>query len=73
VLKGNKLEFIPVRDDKKVSKAYDPEGFTPANFLIGSDGRVWFHPQFPIFNLARQRTLELEVESLLRLTGDYER
>jgi thiol-disulfide isomerase/thioredoxin len=45
-LKGNKLHFIPVRDDEKVSRSYAPEGFAPANFLIGPDGRSAFIRSF---------------------------
>jgi hypothetical protein len=73
LLKGYKLEFISARDDKKVSKAYDPEGIAPVNFLIGRDGRIWFNPPYPIFNASRQRGLELQVEWLLRLKDDADR
>jgi hypothetical protein len=47
LLKGNKLDFIPAQDDKKVSMEYDVGGL-PDNFLIGADGRIWFHPTWPI-------------------------
>jgi len=73
LLKGYKLDFISARDDKKVSKAYDPEGIAPVNFLIGRDGRIWFNPPYPIFNASRQRGLELQVEWLLRLKDDADR
>lgn len=69
LLKGYKLDFIPAQDDKKVSTAYDVQG-VPANFLIGADGRVWFHPRLPISDLSSQHSLELQVESLLHLKDD---
>jgi thiol-disulfide isomerase/thioredoxin/Tfp pilus assembly protein PilF len=69
LLRGYKLDFIPAQDDKKVSMAYDVQG-VPANFLIGADGRIWFHPKRPISDLSKQRTLELQVESLLHLKDD---
>jgi thiol-disulfide isomerase/thioredoxin len=68
-LKGYKLDFIPAEDDKKVSTAYDVRG-APDNFLIGADGRVWFHPRLPISDSYRQRSFELQVESLLNLKND---
>ena len=65
-LKGYGLDFTPAQDDKKVSAAYGVGG-VPANYLIGADGRVWFHPHLPISDSSRQRSLELQIESLLRL------
>jgi hypothetical protein len=69
LLKGNKLDFIPAQDDKKVSMEYDVGGL-PDNFLIGADGRIWFHPTWPITDSSKQRSLELQVESLLQFKDD---
>jgi tetratricopeptide (TPR) repeat protein len=66
LLRGYKLDFIPAQDDMKVSMAYEVRG-VPDNFLIGADGRIWFHPKLPISDLSKQRCLELQVESLLHL------
>jgi tetratricopeptide (TPR) repeat protein len=67
-LKGYGLDFTPAQDDKKVSAVYGVGG-VPANYLIGVDGRVWFHPPLPITDLSKQRILELQIESLLHLTN----
>jgi thiol-disulfide isomerase/thioredoxin len=69
LLRGYKLNFIAAQDDKKVSTAYEVRG-VPDNFLIGADGRIWFHPRLPISDLAMQRSLELQIESLLDLKDD---
>jgi len=63
------MDFIPAEDDEKVSTAYDVRG-VPDNFLIGADGQVWFHPRLPISDSSGQRTLELQIESLLHLRND---
>jgi thiol-disulfide isomerase/thioredoxin/Tfp pilus assembly protein PilF len=67
-LKGYGLDFTPAQDDKKVSAVYGVGG-VPANYLIGVDGRVWFHPPLPITDLSKQRILERQIESLLHLTN----
>jgi thiol-disulfide isomerase/thioredoxin/Tfp pilus assembly protein PilF len=63
-LKGYGLDFIPAQDDEKIRTAYGVRG-VPDNFVIGPDGRIWFHPSFPITDSTKQRTLELQIESLL--------
>jgi thiol-disulfide isomerase/thioredoxin/Tfp pilus assembly protein PilF len=63
-LKGYGLDFIPAQDDEKIRTAYGVRG-VPDNFVIGPDGRIWFHPSLPITDSAKQRTLELQIESLL--------
>jgi thiol-disulfide isomerase/thioredoxin len=69
LLKGNKLDFISAQGDKKVSTEYDVGG-VPDNFLIGADGRIWFHSSWPITDSSKQRSLELQVESLLQWKDD---
>lgn len=63
-LKGYGLDFIPAQGDEKVSTSYGVRG-VPDNFVIGPDGRIWFHPSLPITDSIKQRTLELQIESLL--------
>jgi thiol-disulfide isomerase/thioredoxin len=80
LLKGFKLGFIPLKgSDEWASSAYEVRG-EPTNFLIGADGRLYFGPLRPISSPEAERTLELQVEALLRarqvekkskLTGDH--
>jgi len=65
-LKGYGLDFTPAQDVNKVSVAYSVHG-VPANYVIGADGRIWFHPSLPITDSSKRRTLELQIESLLHL------
>ncbi len=46
-LRGYGLDFIPAQGDEKIRTAYGVRG-VPDNFVIGPDGRIWFHPSFPI-------------------------
>jgi thiol-disulfide isomerase/thioredoxin len=68
-LRGYKLDFVPARDDDKTSKAFGVRG-VPENYIIGADGRLWFHPDFPISDRSKQRILELEVEALVHLKSE---
>jgi hypothetical protein len=66
-MKGNGYDFLPLEGgDKWAEETYKVRG-TPANFLIDAQGRVVFKPD------ARSpeagRTLEREVEALLRRAG----
>jgi thiol-disulfide isomerase/thioredoxin len=67
LLKGLKLGFLPVKTDDKIEVAYGVHG-APTSFLIGPDGRIWFKTG-PVFDAAKQRTLELQIEALLQMTN----
>jgi hypothetical protein len=63
LLKGWKLDFLPLKSDVAVDKNYKVRGY-PANFLYGPDGRIYYEPP-PVSTLAAQRELELQIEALL--------
>jgi thiol-disulfide isomerase/thioredoxin len=65
LLKGFKLGFFPLKTDNKIEVAFGVHG-EPTSFLIGPDGRIWFRLG-PVFDAAKQRTLELQIEALLHL------
>jgi thiol-disulfide isomerase/thioredoxin len=69
LLKGFGMDFIPLKTNSRWAKEnYRVEG-EPTNYLVGADGRIYFGPLGPIHSLDAQRTLELQVESLLQHTS----
>lgn len=64
LLKGWKLDFLPLKGSEEgVAADYKVRGF-PANFLYGPDGRIYYEPP-PVSTLSAQRELELQIEALL--------
>jgi thiol-disulfide isomerase/thioredoxin/Tfp pilus assembly protein PilF len=63
LLKGWKLDFLPLKGTEEIVKAYKVRGF-PANFLIAPDGSTFYEPP-PVSTIAAQRELELQIEALL--------
>jgi hypothetical protein len=66
VMKGFKLGFIPLKGGDPITSAYQVRG-EPTNFLIGPDGRLYYGQLNPISSPEAQRTLELQVASLLQM------
>jgi len=67
LLKGWKLDFLPLKSDGgAVDKNYKVRGY-PANFLYGPDGKIYYEPP-PVSTLSAQRELELQIEALLAQT-----
>ncbi|MGH9533857.1 MAG: redoxin domain-containing protein [Terriglobales bacterium] len=65
-LKGFHLNFIPLRGSGEWATAkYHVRG-EPTSFLIGADGRIYFGPIDPVESPRAQKTLEMQVETLLR-------
>jgi thiol-disulfide isomerase/thioredoxin len=66
LLKGFKLGFLPLKgSDDWATETYKVRG-EPTNFLIGADGRIYFDHIRPVSSPEARRTLELQVEALLR-------
>ena len=63
LLKGWKLDFLPLKGTEEIVKAYKVRGF-PANFLIAPDGSTFYEPP-TVSTIAAQRELELQIEALL--------
>ncbi|MDB6128000.1 MAG: redoxin protein [Verrucomicrobia bacterium] len=63
LLKGWKLDFLPLKSDGAVVKNYKVRGF-PSNFLYGPDGKIYYEPP-PVNGLGAQRELEMQIEALL--------
>lgn len=62
LIKGWKLEFVPLKGTEEIVKAYEVRGF-PANFLYGPDERI-----YPMPSQVRPATLpqfQMQVEALL--------
>jgi tetratricopeptide (TPR) repeat protein len=62
LIRGWKLGFTPLKSTEPIIKTYNVKGF-PANFLYGSDGRI-----YPMPSQVRPQTLEefeLQIEGLL--------
>jgi len=66
LLKGFKLGFIPLKGSEDFAETVYKVRGEPTNFLIGANGRIYFGPLHPISSPESQRTLELQVEALLR-------
>lgn len=65
ILKGFQLGFIPLEGSEDFAEdVYHVRG-EPTNFLIGADGKQYFGPLEPISSPEAQRTLELQVRTLL--------
>ncbi len=62
-MKGNGYGFLPLKSDWEWAKKTYHVGGTPTNFLIDAQGRIVFRPR--VHDAESQRTLELEIESLL--------
>jgi thiol-disulfide isomerase/thioredoxin len=68
LLKGFGLDFTPLKGSYKWAQdVYKIQG-EPTNFLIGGDGVLYFGPLGSIHSAETQRTLELQVETLLQHT-----
>jgi len=63
LLKGWKLDFLPLKGDDAVVNNYKVRSF-PANFLYGPDGKIYYEAP-PISTRNVQRELELQIEALL--------
>ncbi len=67
-LKSKGYDFIPLKGNQKwVSDVYHVNG-TPATFLIGADGRLYFRPH--LWNQTEERSTELEINELLSHSGN---
>ena len=67
LLKGWKLDFLPLKSDAGlVDKNYKVRGY-PSNFLYGPDGRIFYEPP-PVSTPAAARELEMQIEALLATT-----
>lgn len=62
-MKGNDYGFLPLKSNWDWAKKTYNVIEAPTNFLIDAQGRIIFRPQ--VHDAESQRTLELEIESLL--------
>jgi thiol-disulfide isomerase/thioredoxin len=63
LFKSMGYDFVPLEGTQDwVDREYHVRGF-PTTFLVGADGRVYFHPH--LYDGLEERTAELEVQELL--------
>jgi hypothetical protein len=63
-LRNNKYGFIPLKGNRDWAKNVYKVVGTPTNFLLDGQGRVIFKPR--PYDAETERTLELEIEALLK-------
>ena len=66
LLKSKGYDFIPLKATQKWASTQYGVSSAPVTFLVGRDGRVYFHPRF--YDRFEEHTSELEIEELLEHT-----